>query len=241
MPLSNVSRTVQPLCWYEVNGKEGVEMEVRLGESVFGIGGKQVGEVDGLIVDAGTKRARAILVDTGLLNRAQHMVAVSAIAHSDERGLHLDTTGKRAGASSPVVESEEVAFSQRVEPPTEFVPAAGVGGPVIADNPAVPGEYPDEKSFFDIAPLDPPPVEIESNLGENEVKLDKRTDVRTADGHKVGEAVAFELGDMGLVDRVTVAEGFLLKRSVNFPLAEIGEFGTNEIHLRISKDEAEKR
>jgi uncharacterized protein YrrD len=216
-------------------------MQVRFGEPVFGIGGKRVGEVDGLIVNAGTKRARAILVDTGLLGRAQHMVAISAITRSDERGLHLDTTGKRADTSSPVVESEEVAFSQRVEPPIEFVPAAGVGGPVIADNPAVPGEYPDESSFFELAPLDPPPVEIESNLGENDVKLDKGTDVLSSDHHKIGQAVSFDLGDMGLIDRVTVSEGFILKRSAAFPLAEIGEFGTNEVHLRVDRAEAEKR
>jgi uncharacterized protein YrrD len=215
-------------------------MQVRLGDAVFGIAGKRLGEVDGVIVDAGTKRARALVVDAGLLDRAKHMVAVSAIASSDDHGLHLDTSAARAAANAPDLASEEVAFPQRVEPPTTFIPAAGVGGPVIADDPAVPGEYPNDPSFFELAPLDPPPVEIESNLGENEVQLAKGTDVLSSDHHKVGELEEISLGDMGLVDQISVTEGFLLTRSATFTLAEIGEFGTNEVHLRLTKEEATK-
>jgi hypothetical protein len=220
---------------------EEARMHVQFGEAVFGIGGKRLGEVDGLIVDAGTKRARALIVDAGLLDRARHMVAVSALARSDAQGLYLDSTGPRADATSPALESEEVAFPQRVAPPTTFIPAAGVGGPVVAADPAAPGEYPNDASFFDIAPLDPPPVEIESNLGENEVVLDKRTEALSSDHHKIGDVVGFSLGDMGQVDQVTVSEGFLIRKSADFALSEIAEFGTNEIHLRLSKGQAEKR
>jgi uncharacterized protein YrrD len=216
-------------------------MQVRFGDPIIGTGGQRIGDVNGLIVDAGTKRARAILVDAGLLDRAQHMVAFSAIERSDQSGLHLDATGAKTDAESPVLDSEEVAFAQRVEPETTFIPAAGVGGPVMASEPSIPGEYPDESSFIENAPLDPPPVEIESNLGENEVRLDKGTDAISNDGHKIGEILGFELGDMGLVDQITVSEGFILKHQASFPIAEIGEFGTNAVHLRLSKDEAEKR
>jgi hypothetical protein len=216
-------------------------MQVRFGDPVNGSGGQRLGEVNGLVVDAGTKRASAILVDAGPLDRAQQMVAISAIARSDQSGLHLDATRTKTDAESPELDSDEVAFPQRAEPETTFIPAAGVGGPVMASEPSVPGEYPDESSFFEIAPLDPPPVEIESNLGENEVRLDKGADAMSKDGHKVGEVVGFELGDMGRVDQITVSEGFILKHQASFPLAEIGEFGTNAVHLRLSRSDAEKR
>lgn len=216
-------------------------MQVRLGASVFGIGGKRLGEVDALIADAGTKRARAILVDAGLLDRTGHLVAISAIARSDQDGLHLDATGARTNAESPVLDSEEVAFPQRVAPPTTFIPAAGVGGPVIADDPAVPGQYPDNSSFFELAPLDPPPVEIESNLGENEVRLQKSTEAVSKDQHKIGRVTAFDLGDMGLIEGITVSEGLIRKESAHFALAEIAELGTNTIHLGLTRQEAENR
>ncbi len=216
-------------------------MQVRLGESVFGIGGKQLGEVNGLIVDAGTKRARALLMNAGLLAREEHIVAISAVRTGDDEGLRLDATGARTEAQSPVLDSEEVSLAQRVEPETTFIPAAGVGGPVYGAEASVPGAYPDESSFFEIAPLDPPPVEIFSNLGENEVRLERGTHAISSDNHKVGAVVAFALGEMGLVETITVSEGFILKSEVDFPLADISEFGANAVHLRITKDEAASR
>jgi hypothetical protein len=216
-------------------------MQIEFGASVLGAGGKRLGDVDGVIVNAGTKRASAILVDAGLFDRGKHMIAVSAITRSDQDGLHLDQPAAASEAASPTLDSEEVSFAQRVEPPTEFIPAAGVGGPIYADTPAVAGEYPDDSSFFDIAPLDPPVVEIESNLGENEVVLGKETHAVSSDDQRLGTVVGFELGDMGLVESVTIAEGFIFKERSTFPLAEIGEFGTNAVHLRLTRAAAEAR
>jgi uncharacterized protein YrrD len=214
-------------------------MDVRLGAPVFGVAGKSVGHVSGLVVNAGTKRATAILIDSGLLDREQHIVGVSAIQRADADGLHLDQTAQSVDNDSTDFDAEEIALPQRVAPPTEFIPAAGVGGPVAADEPTLPGRFPDDSSFFEMAPIDPPPIEIFSNLGENEVRLDKGTDVLSSDGHKVGEAEAFSLGDMGLVEQIAVSEGFLGRRQASFPLQNIAEFGTNKVHLRLSKEAAE--
>ena len=214
-------------------------MLIEFGASVIGVGGKRLGEVDGLIVNAGTKRVSSLLVDAGLFDRAKHKVGVSAIQSVDQQGIHLETTA-RAEAQSPTYAEEEVAFPQRVEPPEVFSPAAGVGGPVVVDD-EVSSEYPHSDSFFDIAPIDPPPVEIESNLLENEVILGKGTDAISSDGHKVGDVVALELGDMGQVDAVTVSEGFIFKERATFNLAEIDEFGTNAVHLKLDRAQAEAR
>jgi hypothetical protein len=216
-------------------------MDVRLGSEVFGRAGKKIGEVVGLVVNAGTKRAAGILIDKGIFERGEQIVGVSAIQRSDADGLYLDQSAMRTEKTAPELDSEEIGLPQRVEPPTTYIPAGGVGGPIVADTPSVPGRYPDDSSFFDLAPIDPPPVEIFSNLGENEVRLDKGTDVLSSDGHKVGEAVSFTLGDMGLVEQVTVSEGFLRKEETTFSLADIGEFGTNTVHLLLDKSGAERR
>jgi uncharacterized protein YrrD len=214
-------------------------MLIEFGASVIGVGGKRLGEVDGLIVNAGTKRAGSLLVDAGFFDRGKHMVGVSAVASVDQNGIHLETTA-RAEAQSPTYAEEEVAFPQRVPPPETFIPAAGVGGPIIADD-EVPSEYPHSDSFFEMAPIDPPPVEIESNLLENEVILGKGTHAVSSDGHKVGDVVAFTLGDMGLVDTITVSEGFIFKERATFNLSEIDEFGTNAVHLKLDRAQAEAR
>jgi hypothetical protein len=92
-----------------------------------------------------------------------------------------------------------------------------------------------------VAPLDPPPVEVVSDLGANEVIVGKGTDVFSSDRHKLGEAVLFELGDREVIERVTVSEGFIFKEQSSFSLADIDEFGTHEIHLRLTRAEAEAR
>ena len=214
-------------------------MQVELGAPVFGSGGKRLGEVDGLVVNAGTKRASAIIVDAGLFDRGKHMIGVSGITRSDQDGLHLDAPAAASEAASQTLDSEEVSIAQRTEPPTEYIPAAGVGGRVYADTPATSGQYPDESSFFEIAPLDPPVVEVESNLGQNEVVLGSGTHAMSSDHERLGDVTAFELGDMGLIESITVSEGLFFKERQTFPLDEIGEFGTDSVHVRLTKSAAE--
>ena len=216
-------------------------MQIEFGAPVFGIDNKRLGEVDGLVVDAGTKRASAILVDAGLFDRGKHVIGISAITSSDQDGLHLDEPRGTSEASSQTLDSEEVSFAQRVEPPVEFIPAGGVGGPVYADTEADPGKYPDDSSFFEIAPIDPPTVEVESNLGANEVVLGRETHAISSDEVRLGNVIAFELGDMGLVESVSVSEGLIFKERLTFPLNEIEEFGTNAVHLGVTRSAAEAR
>src|SRR6187200_166430 len=98
-------------------------MLIEFGAPVFAAGGKRLGEVDGVVANAGTKRATAIIVDAGLFERGKHMIGVSAVTRSDRVGLYLDETAA-SEATSPTIDSEEVSIAQRVEPPTEFIGAA---------------------------------------------------------------------------------------------------------------------
>ncbi len=201
-------------------------MLIRVGDSVFGVGGKELGKVDGVVVNAGTMRATGILVHSGLLGHVERILAVTGVGSTDERGLHLDTIGPVAKAESPILDSEKVAFAQRVQPEETFIPAAGVGGPVYASEPNVSGRYPDDSSFFEMAPIDPPPVEVLSNLEENEVKLTRHTEVLSSEGHGLGRVESYTLGDMGLVDSLTVSG------DTAYTTNQIAEFGTDKVHLK---------
>jgi uncharacterized protein YrrD len=214
-------------------------MNIELGSPVTDSNGKHLGDVDGIVVDAGTKRVRAIVVNTGLFGRSHHIVEISTVASSDDAGLRLDTTGATANRESPLLDSEEVAEAQRVEPPINFVAAAGVGGPVYAAGAAVPGEYPYDSNFFDVAPIDPPPVEVESNLGENSVILDGKTDVVASDGSRLGRVKALTLGSMGVVEALVATEGLFDKERATFPLRTITDFGSERVRLGLTKAEAE--
>lgn len=201
-------------------------MLIRVGDSVFGVGGTERGKVAGVVVNAGTMRATGILVHSGLLGHNERILAVTGVESTDERGLHLDTTGPVAASESPILANEEVAYAQRVQSGETFIPAAGVGGPVYTTEPNVSGPYPDDSSFFELAPIDPPPVEILSNLGENEVKLTGRTEALSSEGHGLGRVESYTLGDMGLVDSFTLTDG------KSFSTSQINEFGTDRVHLK---------
>jgi uncharacterized protein YrrD len=215
------------------------EMNIELGSPVIDSNGKQLGDVDGIVVNAGTKRAGAIVVNAGLFGRARHMVEISAVTSSDDAGVHLDASGATTDKESPVFDSEEVAEAQRVEPPITYIAAAGVGGPVYAAGSATPGDYPNDSNFFDVAPIDPPVVEVESNLNENDVILDRKTDVLTSDGETLGRVKGLSLGSMGTVESLTVTEGFLARERANFALADISDFGSHRVRLSLTRAQAE--
>jgi hypothetical protein len=82
-------------------------------------------------------------------------------------------------------------------------------------------------------------VEVESNLGQNEVVLGSETHAISSDHERLGSVTAFELGDMGLVESIAVSEGLIFKERRIFPLNEIDEFGTNAVHLGLSRSAAE--
>ena len=46
---------------------------------------------------------------------------------------------------------------------------------------------------------------------------------------------------MGLVNSISVSEGLIFKEQREFPLDEIGEFGTDAVHVRLTKPAAEAR
>ena len=80
-------------------------MQIGFGVPVYGIGDKHLGEVGSIIVNAGTKRARAILIDSGVLGGSKHILEVSAIKSADANGvgtgwgdgLHLEAVSATGG------------------------------------------------------------------------------------------------------------------------------------------------
>ena len=215
-------------------------MQVEFGAPVFGAGGKRLGEVDGLVVNAGTKRASAIIVDAGLFDRGKHMIGVSAVTRSDQDGLYLDEP-----AATSEADVADPRLRRSVDCPTRRA-ADGVHSGVRSWGAGLRGQSRRVREIsrttaasFEIAPLDPPVVEVKSNLGQNEVVLGSETHAISNDHERLGNVAAFELGDMGLVESVTVSEGLIFKERSTFPLTEIDEFGTNAVHLRLTRSAAE--
>ena len=65
-------------------------MEVEFGRDVFASDGEKLGTVEGLVVDAGTKELRRIVVGGGRFGGAGRLVDAGAVARSGPDGVHLD-------------------------------------------------------------------------------------------------------------------------------------------------------
>ena len=215
-------------------------MQIEFGAPVFGVGGKRLGEVDGLVVNAGTKRASAILVDAGLFDRGKHMIGVSAITRSDQDGLHLDEPAATSEAAFA-----DARFGRDIDCPASRT-ADGVhprGGSRRASLRRHPCAVPGNTLTKAASSNSPRSTRRWSRSSRTWAKTRScsasETHAISSDHERLGNVTAFELGDMGLVESITVSEGLIFKERHAFPLTEIDEFGTNAVHLRLTKSAAE--
>ena len=214
--------------------------EIEFGRDVFASDGEKIGTVQGLVVDAGTKELRRIVVGGGLFGGAGRLVDATAVRRTGPDCVHLDVSSTQA-QSLPRFVREEHVEARREEDAPLILPSPGVGGPVFYDNPGTGANYRGTGSFFDPAPIDPPPVEVRSNLAQTEVMLRKGSDVVGADGHKVGTVDEVFAGDREGIESFLVKAGFLFKHDVRIPIAWVAEVDDERVHLNVTAEEAERR
>jgi uncharacterized protein YrrD len=212
-------------------------MRIVLGSDVYGSDGEYFGHAAGVVVDAGANRLTRLLVGKGPLGGNDRMADVGLVRSSG--GDRIELVVDRAGAEAlPEYATEEVVHPERTPDVPVILPASGVGGPVMVDDPRTGTGFPGGE-FLDPAPIDPPRLEIVSNLMTNEVVLRKGSDVLSADAHKVGDLDEVETDDDGHVEAVVVRAGFLFHHDLRLPASALAEFDDGKVRLRVSKDEAE--
>jgi hypothetical protein len=211
-------------------------MKIDFGQEVRASDGETVGAVAGLVVNGSTFEVTRVLVGHGR-GEPPRLVDVSAVTTSDGERIALDLS-RQSFAAMPMLDSREVATQPRVPEFPTIVPTGGVGGPVLTDasagGPGSPGG-----DFFDVAPIDPPTVQVESNLLFSEAVLHRGSDVVSSDGHKIGTLDEASLGDLGIVEALVVRAGFLFHHDLRIPVSEVADFGTDRVHLKITKDAVE--
>ena len=212
-------------------------MRIDFGQGVY-TGADRVRDVSGLVVNSGTLEVTRILVGhPGAA--APRLVDASAVASAEGDRVVLSMSRAEFEAMPELV-SHEVATPPRTPEFPTILPASGVGGPLLADTaqtgPGVAGD-----SFFDLAPIDPPTLQVESNLLESEALLRHGSDVVSSDGHKVGTLDEVAFGDLEAVAGLVVRAGFLFHHDLRLPISAVAEFGTDKVYLNVTKDEAERR
>ncbi len=211
-------------------------MKINFGQEVQASDGQAVGSVVGLVVNGATFEVTRVLVSHGR-GESPRLVDVSALHPAAGDRISLDLS-RQAYEAMPMLISEEIATPPRVPEFPTILPASGVGGPVLADTSDTGPGYPGG-DFFDLAPIDPPTVQVESNLLFSEAVLHRGSEVVSSDGHKIGTLDEASVGELGILEALTVRAGFLFHHDLRIPVAEVADFGTNRLHLKITKDAAE--
>lgn len=212
-------------------------MRIVLGGEVYGSDGEYFGQASGIVVDAAAIRVTRLVIGSGPLGGNDRMADVSLVHSAGSERIAL-SADRAAAEALPEYATQTYVHPDRTPDFPEIMPAAGVGGPVMVDFPQTGMGYPGGE-FLDPAPIDPPRLEVVSNLLTTEVMLRKGSDVVAADGHKVGDLDEVDLDSDAHVEAIVVRAGFLFHHDLRLPAGEISEFDDNKVRLRVSKDAAE--
>lgn len=216
--------------------------QLELGQEVFASDGEKVGTVDRLVINPQTRTVEQLIVHSGFFTREDKLIDTGFIANVDARGVHLNATGDDVHGF-PVFAEERFAVASHEDHADAgmVIPNAGGTGQLLYDAPFTGRGYPESGSFFDPAPLDPPPVETTSNVPETDVIVSDGTDVIGSDGDKVGTVSDVTLDTDGRLESFVVKAGMLFKHDVRIGADQVAEIGSRHVRLNVTADQADSR
>ncbi|MGA7671688.1 MAG: PRC-barrel domain-containing protein [Nitrolancea sp.] len=216
-------------------------MEIKLGKSVTSSNGKHVGDVDSLVVDYNTKDVMSVIVRSGALFGTDRIIPVESFDRVDDDGtIHLNLTDEEAKEHEEFVQQKYTAANPGDYPYTDEAWVSGTGQPsVFWAYGTAPMGYSSRAPFFSEAPVDPPEVEVKTNLPERSVRIDHGTDVVGSDGKKLGTVDEVDYAEDGEIDGFVVKAGFLFHHDIRIPSDWINEVNGDLVTLTVTSDQAE--
>jgi len=210
-------------------------MNVEFGRDVYSNDNHKVGEVAGVVVDSTTFKVTRLVIDGH--RGGDRLIDIQRVTTDANGKISLDVDKAGADALPQYVRQQHVTPNRVADGPL-IMPASGVGGPVIYDNPDTGAAF-QGKDWVDPAPIDTFRLEIESNILESEVMLLKGTDVIASDYNKVGTMDEITSSHEGVISSLIARAGFLFSHDIEIPMSAVKSFGTGKVRLSITKDQAE--
>ena len=216
-------------------------VEIKLGKPVMSSNGKHVGDVDSLVVDYNTKDVMSVIVKSGVLFSTDRIVPVESFERVDDDGtVYLNLTEEEAANQEEFVRQEFTAANPGDYPYTDEAWVSGTGQPsVFWAYGTAPMGYTSRAPFFAEAPVNPPEVEVKTNLPERSVRIGHGTDVVGSDGKKIGTVDEVDYTEDGEVDGFVVKAGFLFHHDVRIPGDWINEVNGDLVTLTVPANQAE--
>ncbi len=202
-------------------------MQYRDGTTVFAFDGRELGEIDRVVIDPETREVTAIIVRKGLLFTEDKVVPVSLVAEATDERI---TLREDAGDLDRLPLFEE----------THYVPAPGdelLAAPLYwyPPYPAVGTTWWGFPNYFGYPPY---PIETERNIPEGHIALKEGASVVDANGEQIG-AVKQIMTD-ALAERVThllITRGGLLNQEQKLiPCTWVRRIDEDEVQLRVTSE-----
>ncbi len=208
-------------------------MQFRDGATVYTADGEQVGSIQRVVIEPGTKEVTHLVVEKGLLFTEDKIVPMSLVgpATADRVTLRED-----AGDLERLPDFEETYFlstepgTQRPEPGPEQT-ALGIGS--IYWYPPVESSWP--PGLYDRAAHPKYVKETVQNIPEGTVALKEGSEVISSDEEHVGDIE--RIFTDALEDRVThllISQGLILKEKKLVPVTWISNIAEEEVRLSVN-------
>ncbi len=232
------------LVWLTSTLRKGIRVDIKLGSRVYSTNGRHVGNVDSLVVDYNTKDVTSIIVRSGVFLATDRIFPVETFDSIDDDGaVHLNLNDEEAENEQEFVKRDYVAWdpNNSMYPYTDEAWVSGTGQPsVFWAYGTAPLGYSGSAPFFAEAPTDAPVEEVETNLPEQSVLVNKGTDVVGKDGEKIGTVDEVLYDSQGEIDGFVVRAGFLFHHDVHIPGDLIDEVSGEVVTLNVTSDQAEQ-
>ncbi len=219
-----------------------MSIQLELGQDVYASDGEKVGTVDRLLINPQTHAIEQFIIHSGFFTREDKLVEAGLVSSADRNGVRLNASGEEVHALPTFYEEQyAVASPDQLTGGGMITPNAGGVGQLLYDAPSTGRGYPGTGSFFDPAPINPPPLQNQSNAPEADVMIGEGTDVVGSNGDKLGTIGDVMFGADGRLEAFVVKAGLLFKHDVRVSADQIAEIASDHVRLNITADEAKRR
>jgi len=217
------------------------DTNIELGTKIVSSDGKDVGKVDSLVLDYNTREVQSIICRSGFLLTTDRIIPIGMVDKRDADGnLMLNISAAQVQEQQEFIERKYRTMTADEVGPMPVTWATGTGqAPYYFYPPTDALGYRDDTPFFSNAPVEPPNVEVESNLPETATRLDSGSDVVGSDGKKLGTVENVTYTEDGDITSFVVKAGFLFHHDVDIPAEWISSVSDDGVHLTVTADQAD--
>ncbi len=214
--------------------------DVRLGAVVFSTDTKQVGKVDGLVVDADKMNLVEIIVHQGSLFPTDRIVGMRHVDRVNAEGtVYLNIDAAEVEKMPPLVTHDYVVADTTNYRSARFAVGGGptMSQPVMWGAGSVGrGMHVSDPAGYLAAVIEAAPVQVRSDLPDTSILIDTGTDVIASDGQKIGTVEHVVYKDDGDLIEIVARTGLIHHLDFKIPTSCVAAITHKHVRLNVSAE-----